>query len=58
MDALDMPAGALDRAAPLYDLISGDAEAGERQGRLTDAVGAARALEASCCWRSCYPEQG
>ena len=41
MDALDMPAGALDRAMSLYDLISGDAEAGERQGRLTDAVGAA-----------------
>jgi len=41
MDVLDMPAGALERAASLDGLISEQAAAAERLGRLTDEVGAA-----------------
>jgi alkylation response protein AidB-like acyl-CoA dehydrogenase len=41
MDALEARGSALQRATSLYDLISGEAAAGERLGRLTDPVASA-----------------
>ena len=38
MDASEARGGAVQRATALYELISGQAEAGERLGRLTDDV--------------------
>jgi alkylation response protein AidB-like acyl-CoA dehydrogenase len=41
MDDVGVKAGALERATALYNLISGEAAEGERQGRLTDRVATA-----------------
>ena len=40
METLEAAGGAVRRATALYDVISGEAEAGERLGRLTDVVAA------------------